>query len=1012
MAGNNAVNITDGLLIDFAWGLLDTAGNLAVGLDNYGTLISGALNTGTLTPVAISLGGDQLSVEHAPALPDLLAPVMDASGNVVSGYGYDGSFNVVSLVSQQPITVAGNTFSGQSVPSDCLDVRNAAYGAVGDAVENFCIAQVTSSNTLRIHNFSGPITLEQQTPTTALLTIAAVRDSGIAFQPYNAGQQLYLSCGGYALTAQVLKYIDGSNVVIAASGVTTITAQAGTVLCPCFVAANAGGSLVFDGMGQERIWPNSGTIPAADTTLPYGTIAFPTTIQTVSAPDTVVITGSFPYPWDGPARLWWGTNDANAVALAGEAAFNAHSRKVHFSGDGRTYLMVGMLASGDSRQAYVPTIATEAGAAFNGVIWQGDNVKSFAFDAGGLPIFKRVAPIGSDQTRLGDRMIFGRGTLRRCNQLTSINLFITGDSQGTTNPQNQAAAMYQVQKFIEEFVRANPGKTIRIYQMAIGAATYDAMADPNLLLSNAAAVLDGWTVPRPVAGAHSWMAFMLNANQTGVGPPICPDCIAIFDNGSNDANNINATAMWSVINQLRQVNRGDAFGPPDILLQTDHAGMIMTTSKGHGGGVPIPDPLSGTHYVEYATGLIRSTAVRNGFGCIDFCTLVNRAIYGYDEQHRALRQVPSLARTASPSAPLQIPYRCRDLTTRISLPGSGDGEVWAAMRQLDLQISPNPGGKLMMRLGKNGNLWVGVSSYGAFTPTTCTIDSGSTLLTVGAPTRLADQTLTIKLFWRMLDISGGLFTPSMVGQCLVGPLAREQAGSRQPQRTFIRSYVGPNDVILHDWAAGTAVGGRIIDLAGQTLTVGGIQFIPMDSTAQPDVVIIFPDGTIWNTQVAGGGYVSATQATLAAAAPQGLSAQTVSAFIGRMGVKWFDTGIMLAGQSGTDLFEVDVNRCTLMLGFQSAAQTLPAMVVNTPIERFGGTFYPVLTPAATQAVELFDMWIDEDRPFAPTTTPWELRGIADGISGYYLGGAAEHPSSRLRTDVVDAFFANQDLCSW
>jgi len=375
-----------------------------------------------------------------------------------------------------------------------------------------------------------------------------------------------------------------------------------------------------------------------------------------------------------------------------------------------------------------------------------------------------VAPIGSDQTKLGDRMIFGRGTLRRCNQLTSINLFITGDSQGTTNPQNQAAAMYQVQKFIEEFVRANPGKTIRIYQMAIGAATYDAMADPNLLLSNAAGVLNGWTVPRPVVGAHSWMSFMLNANQTGVGPPIYPDCIAIFDNGGNDANNINPAAMWSVINQLRQVNHGDAFGPTDILLQTDHVGLIVTTSKGHGGGVPSPDPLSTAHYVEYATGLIRSAAVRNGFGCIDFGPLVNRAIYGYDEQHRTLRQVPGLAATASPNAPLRIPYRCRDLTTRISLPGSSDGAVWAAMQQLDLQISPNPGGRLMMRLGENGNLWVGVSAYGAFTPTICTIGNGSTSLTVGAPATLANQTLTIRMIWRMLDISGGLFTPAMVGQ--------------------------------------------------------------------------------------------------------------------------------------------------------------------------------------------------------------------------------------------------------
>jgi hypothetical protein len=199
-----------------------------------------------------------------------------------------------------------------------------------------------------------------------------------------------------------------------------------------------------------------------------------------------------------------------------------------------------------------------------------------------------------------------------------------------------------------------------------------------------------------------------------------------------------------------------------------------------------------------------------------------------------------------------------------------------------------------------------------------------------------------------------------------------------------------------------------------TITVGGAHFYPSDSTICPDIVIFYADGTIFQTRVAYGGYVSQTQVTLADPAPQALAGATVSVFIGRMGSRWRDSGFNVSGRTtaAPGTYTVDVQRDSVLLGYGAATKPLSAPIIGNlrGIERFGGTFHPVITPTNSQQIALTNIYIDTHRTFLPSLTPWELRGQASGTTqSYWMGGVSGHPASPLSADIQVPFYANQDL---
>ena len=183
----------------------------------------------------------------------------------------------------------------------------------------------------------------------------------------------------------------------------------------------------------------------------------------------------------------------------------------------------------------------------------------------------------------------------------------------------------------------------------------------------------------------------------------------------------------------------------------------------------------------------------------------------------------------------------------------------------------------------------------------------------------------------------------------------------------------------------------------------------------PDVMIFYPDGTIFSTTVASDGYSSLTHARLADPAPQTLTpGSPVPVFVGRTGPKWHDTGLnltALTGGGGSLKTEVNRHFFSIQCRNQDPHQIYMA-IANSFLRRFGGKFYPTITPGAPTTIRLDSMYIDDDKPFAPVSTPWEIRWIYNPSKSFYLGGVGGHPGSSLRSDVADQLYRTQDLCTY
>ena len=807
------------------------------------------------------------------------------------------------------------------------------------------------------------------------------------------------------MQAPIAQWIDPANAILTTGTITPQTTVTASATWPCFAPTNVNEWFVVDGMGQDRVYTGPGnTNLVADPSTSYGSRAFFSQIARVLGPTSAVLTTAPPLAFSGqPAHMLWGANDCAAFAAAGQDAYNKGYRKIYVPGNNRCYLL---LACGTGDAAYPWNYATSPGlplsAALNGVLWEGSNVRVYAWDGGGIRCVKECVPRASDTRRSLVRSIF-KGHFRRCSQLTTINVLILGDSQGTPSPPSTMGAWMQSQRLVEEFQRANPGKVINVYWEAIGGATFASHVDPvSANFVDATGGTDSWNIPRPIVGTVPYRNLWSNINQTGVGPPIVPDVVFVMNNGGNDLNHLDAPAIHYMINYLQNIAHADGFGPCDVFLQTDDQTQFLIATLPNNAGLAYT---STTRYYEFSTMMIRSVAASRGLGCIDLAPLVQTAAYGWNPMQLALRQVPSQTVAATPAAPCVLPYECRDFSAMMRLGAAADAQV-------DIQISKNYGNRIILRFGANGHLWCGVAAYGDTVPTTCTISNGGTSLTVGAPTTLAGATYSNQAAFPSLNVQGAAFTAADVGKCLIAPIGHANVNGPELQRTFIRGYASPTDVILHDL---NVYQSNIVNQTGN-ISYGGAIFLPRDSYAQPDVVIFYPDGTIFNTQVAyGTGYTSMVQVTLANPAPQALAAAVVPVFLGRMGLKWVDTGVAQSAMGAGDFLQVEVNRHELTLLYQPAARTLGHVILKGPVERYGGPFYPVFRPvASSQTIALSRIYIDDPNrtKVQPACTPWELRGVQSTAYNWYQGGRGDHPSSNLRIRVTDAVFDTNDLSTW
>jgi len=1024
---------------DIAWSVRDAAGNLAVSLDTTGLLSLGALyvagnvtSGGAMTAVSLALAGPITGVTsltttsatmggdiRAPSsgTPDIVGGIeQDATGGIVKGFSADGTMQVVGINAKVGVSVGGVplTVTPPTVPLDAIDVRAVPYNALGDGQENYGTL-TTSGTSLTLTNFTGTLSLSTVNATTALLTVTGVRWSGWAFQPSMAGAPLYLVVGAYTLTATVQRYIDGQNVWLNAATITAQTAVTGSITCPAFDPTTAAGkSIVVDGQGQDTWWGGSNmNVQARDTVTPYGTQSWASTIASVVAPNQITTTAALPFTWANiPSRVLWGTNDANAVSQAATAAFQANKRKIWFSGDGRLYLLLGIMANGAGRNQYAPAIATEPAPLINGVMWCCDNARVYPA-SGGLQMFPhRAWNPGALATRIADRAVFGKLSFPRCSQLSTINVLIAGDSLANYNPQSQSSAVMHASKFADELVRQNPGKRFAFYNIGIGGSNWASLADTNTTYTDTSGVLRIMTIPRPIVGSIRYVDWFANINQTATAAtsPIVPDLIAFFQCGANDSSALDGGAMHALINVARNVTHADGFGPTDILLQTDfQAAVVRSMTDGVAGGTVLPQANYGQWSQEYSTQIIRTTARSRGFGCIDMFPLAAQACFGADPTHRNLRSVPAVTISPTPAVPVSLPYQCRDLTAWLNFPAANDAAAWAAMQQLDITMSVNPGNRLMLRKGANGNIWLGQSAYGYTVATTVTVTAGAKTITLGAATAYPGLTYMSKYYMPQISLTIGTpFVVGMTGQCLIAPSGNlSPSGARQPQRHYIRTVLDTANIMTFEAAFATA---NIDPLASTTLTIGGQQFIEQDQRANTDIVIFYPDGTIFCTKVATGSYIGPTQVTLQDNAPQSLAAVSVPMFLGRLGVRWYDTGITPSATTNTGILEVNINRASVMVGYMATlTNPIAPMPVIVPIERFGQDCNPVFSVLGAQQIVLNNIWVDSAMPFAASCTPWELRGMNTANSDSTYGGVGVHDGARQRAEVVDLLYATQNL---
>lgn len=905
-----------------------------------------------------------------------------------------------------------------------FSVTDTKYGAVDDGYSDYFLATWTSGGaTISAFSGIGVITVSNTGPNGVAYVTSSTTPNGNMVIPRQdwVGKPIAISGAGAAggiFVGKVVNFFyntangNAATAVLNMAVPTPVTAQSKQLMCPCFTSGKDGSGM--PSIVGKTLWvSNCGIMSGSSGASPQGAVS--------ATPSEYIITGvTSPYALtlddttrantatNIGSRLSWGTNNTTAIVAAGQDALLNGAENLYFPGGLFTY-STGLFCGFSFMNNSGVQTATDflAGGVCSGLNWIANNATTFVstgarFSDGNSSqrsgtfdneqLYKIAIGDGAQSIPGVKKCIEGINNWPRLANLGTIVALVVGDSWANEDPTGQSNAVWG--PFAMNLQKQNASKTV------------------HFIPGSAISGLTWYQLSTNIAAATPVQAAQLGS--------VVPDLVCLFVTGGNDSGSVSKNDIMYCVNIVKSWGTSNGI-PPDVILLTGTYPRTMdefSSSTSHAFALG-----------EYASVLQRSIARKNNYALMDLARHAGFALRGWSEDQLTLRQVPPVGsaaispRSNSNYAGYVVPYKCRDFFMAIQL-GSTTGQAfWAAVGNLQLQISPKPDNLLTLSIDGSNNLNVSAQTWGYTVPTTVTMANGSASFVTSGQTTLASIT----------SLSGpsvpgyGLTSPqspfnsSMMNQCFFAPSFYYNTGDF---RTFIIAYTNNGILIASD--------ANNLTQAVPTSFWGGQMFTNQDATANIDV-IVQNAGTVAHPFTGANslvtkciGYTSKTSVTLGAVNSQaGLSASVVNVFIGSISVQPTYSRAVTAGNDVggfPPILTIKKTNSHFKIGYITGAasytdirvyiQTNEKILWEGEVEVYGGPFFPRLfTSLGASTISIPYIFIDD--PYAnlrqTSMTMRKAFGTGDAAFGALYGGDGGHPGQAYIHHVAEEVSAVQDM---
>jgi hypothetical protein len=843
------------------------------------------------------------------------------------------------------------------------------------------------------------VSLKQGSPSVSLYTLHARvsltgrllswsgPNVGANFQPDHVGFPIAITGAGNNgedFITTIERYLDGQTVLLAGEVVTKLENLPARLTWPCFLPEDVG----------KMVWLSEGAHPQAIKFYAVGALA--SQIARYESPSTVILADPITAPGGERAGITvlWGTDNAEALRRAGEAAAEKNLRHLYFPGSGlccafnlaRSAVLSPLYPGGGGPPAG-SVIEGDLSGLFARTIWIGENVRSAFFDAAANPIKKAIVPAIGVPSAPRVTGVVGQRHLPRFARVANPVVLTWGDSMSEEVVQEpQSAQISPVGPILRALQEANPSKRIEHVNRSIGGATFQwASRIPPRNVQP-----DWYSDPNA-----SWESYCRSV-PTSSGERT-PDLVILAIGGGNDAWRLTLPSVLSVINKIRAWPKVDEL-PPDIIMLNCRVGAhTRDIFFGEYGWFQTGREFAAVALSNLCKGL--------GIGFLDYWRHSALVHDGYDPTRNVLINVPDLdARPVNPASPYRFNYRCRDYAARFLLEDKAGTVLRRPEDKIAFSLSVRADNVAVLGVDEAGALTVRVNSYGSASLAVVTVAAGSRSLRVTGE-QAAECRYSGGRGNQILKIhSGAHFDESQIGKAILIPGG---GYSGEILRTFILDVSHGDLLYLAD---------ALYDDVREHVAIlcwGGALFSPIDADAKHDVVICGGgvQGRPLVSKVAE--YVSPTEVMLSDPAESSLDAALSDVFIGRTCVPTISTPVKLPdGGQRLGLIEVGIRGNQLYVGYKPDQSARQVTAFRGLVERYGGDFTPCLstTVFGPLTVRALNCWVDEPLLWQPAATDLEFWGVADPQNDYISGGnGTGHLGARQLALVDEPLMEAQDF---